>query len=539
IAPPGPICRNGASGVSPDFDLAYGSTQSGGLDLGFNVEFVPVVRSYSDTEGYIESIPTIRFKPKLDSNGNRIVDEYWLAGNRGDLIEYQSNQLWPYFSDNANAPAPYKQGMESRILANPGKVWVVGNEADREQVQDSLLPETYARAYHDAYAYVKSVDPTAQIALGGLVNFAPDREQYLDLVFAEYQRIYGSKMPVDVFTMHVYNLWGRHFGSQTADAGGSSIALGTNPNLTWQTAIQNGIFSAELCDRDDVVCVDEHDDVDIFKSQIIRMRQWMKNNGYQERPLILREFGLNLTSDFCDINGERITAQRAADYLTSTITWMDSYTDSSIGYSLDDNRLVQRWAWFIIDQEIDVPAEADISHLITNYTINYPSCSSQDFPSKVPNPGNAYQLTVVGQAYRDVVATQNVNTPPFVDFVVDGIINGGAVLNSGETSTTSTIGVIVRNRGNSPTGQATNVVFRDASDNSLIGTYTIPANFQGCTTSIHRATVDWTHAAKGKFNFTVEIQSSEEQGSALTNNTSSGSAFVGNQALFLPVSGRR
>ncbi|MEM9774697.1 MAG: hypothetical protein AAF902_08970 [Chloroflexota bacterium] len=230
IAPPGPICRNGASGVSPDFDLAYASTSAGGMDLGFNVEFVPIVRSYSETEGFIESMPTVRFKPKLDANGNRIVDEYWLAGNRGDLITYESSQLWPFFSEPSEAPAPYTTGLGPRIRANPGLVWVVGNEADRVSVQDSLLPETYARAYHDAYAYIKSQDPTAQIALGGLVNFAPDREQYLDLVAAEYQRIYGSKMPVDVVTMHVYNLWGRHFGSQTADAGGSNIALGTDPN---------------------------------------------------------------------------------------------------------------------------------------------------------------------------------------------------------------------------------------------------------------------------------------------------------------------
>ncbi len=549
IAPPGPICRNGASGSSPDFGLAYASTGEGGMDLSFNVEFVPRIRTYSEQDGYVESVGNIRFKPKFDANGQRIVDEYWLAGANNDLPFYDDKQRYPYFSEPEDAPYPYSEntrwakGLGPTIRANPGKIWVVGNEVDRKDSQDSLLPETYARAYHDAYSYIKGIDPTAQIAISGLVNFGPDREQYLTNVFTSYRAIYGYDMPVDIFTMHVYNIWGRHYDNFNPNSNdGSYVALGSDPELTWRKPIffdpatGQERFDANLCDISTVICVKEHDDVQLFQQQVIGMRQWMKDNGYKEKPLILREWGLNLTSDFCDEDSNRITAQRAANYLTTTINWMNAYTDPSLGYSLDENRLVQRWAWFVINENVvTLPYIADISHLITDYTINYPECGSPAFPSKIPNAGNQNQLTVVGQAYRDVVAAQQATNPPTVDFMVENATIGTAIQNNANDTVTTKIGVMVRNMGNSPTGQATTVEFRDASDNSLIGTYEIPPNFQGCTTALHHATVDWTHSTTGTFNFTVDVVSSEEAPSATGNNTGSGFAFVGSEGVYLPV----
>ena len=554
IAPPGPICRNGASGTTPDFDLAYADTNSGGMDLAFNVEFVPRIRTYSDQEGYVESIGNIRFKPMLDSNGNRIVDEYWLAGAGSDLIFYNETQRYPYFSEPEDAPYPYSEntrwakGLGPTIRAHPGRIWVVGNEVDRVTAQDSLLPETYARAYHDAYNYIKSIDPTAQIATSGLVNFGPDRKQYMDNVLAAYRSLYGTDMPIDIFSMHVYNIWGRHYDNVNPNSNdGSHIALGSNPDLTWRKPIfYNPItgqerFDAALCDLANVVCVREHDDVELFKQQVVSMRQWMKDNGYKEKPLILREWGLNLTSDFCDENFNQITAQRAANYLTSTINWMNTHTDASLGYSLDENRLVQRWAWFVIYEPTEyLPYIADISHLITDYDINYPPCpnTTGEWPAKIPNPGNAFDLTVVGEAYRQIVAAQQSTNPPTVDFMVEEVVNGATIQSQAGVTVTTQIGVYVRNIGNSPTGQATTVEFRDSSDNSLIGTYEIPANFQGCTTALHYAKVDWERNAVGTSNFTVALSSSEEAPSAGGNNTGSGSAFVGDSGIFLPMVSR-
>lgn len=550
IAPPGPICRNGASGNSPDFDLAYADTSAGGMEIAFSVEFTPRVRNFSAKHGYVESISNIRFKPKFDSDGNRIVDEYWLAGAYSDLPFYNDQQRYPYFSEPENAPYPYSEntrwpkGLGPTIRANPGNVWVVGNEVDRIQAQDSLLPETYARAYHDAYSYIKGIDPTAQIAVSGLVNFGPDREQYLDNVFAAYRRIYGYDMEVDLWSMHVYNIWGRHYDAVNYDSfDGSYIALGSDPELTWKKPIRyNPVTGQEqhdggLCKLDDVICVNEHDDVELFKSQVIRMRQWMKDHGYQDKPLMLREWGLNLNSDFCDEDGNRITAQRAADYLTETVDWMNNHTDPSLGYGLDGDRLVQRWAWYVIDDAaaVQLPYLSDISYLITDYSINYPVCGSTDYPSKNPNAGGNNELTVVGQAYRDAVAAQKASTSMTVDFMVERVTNGGVVKHPWNNTVTTEIGVLVRNIGNSPTGQTTTVEFRDASDNSLIGTYDIPPNFQGCTTALHHATVNWTHDATGDYDFNVVVNSDEEAGSAKGNNTGSGSSFVRGIGIYMPL----
>ncbi len=49
-----------------------------------------------------------------------------------------------------------EDGLGPIILANPGGIWLVGNEPDvANSVQDHMLPDTYARAYHDVYHFIK------------------------------------------------------------------------------------------------------------------------------------------------------------------------------------------------------------------------------------------------------------------------------------------------------------------------------------------------------------------------------------------------
>ncbi|MFM7584545.1 MAG: hypothetical protein ACKO9F_17715, partial [Caldilinea sp.] len=101
-------------------------------------------------------------------------------------------------------PALTVNSLGGLIAANPGAVWIVGNEVDRVQWQDDLMPEIYAMAYHDAYQFIKSQDPTAQVAVSALVQVSPGRLQYLDKVVAAYRERYSSPMPVDVWTFHAY-----------------------------------------------------------------------------------------------------------------------------------------------------------------------------------------------------------------------------------------------------------------------------------------------------------------------------------------------
>ena len=123
------------------------------------------------------------------------------------------------------------------IRTAPGSLWIVGNEPDRgpnpedctRGVQDDTYPEVYARFYHDVYAFIKQRDPSAQVAIAGLVQVTPGRLQYLDKVWQEYQNGYSSAMPVDVWNMHLYILPEALPNGQPN--GIANIALGTSPSL--------------------------------------------------------------------------------------------------------------------------------------------------------------------------------------------------------------------------------------------------------------------------------------------------------------------
>ena len=91
------------------------------------------------------------------------------------------------------------------VAANPGNLWLVGNEPDCPY-QDSVGPERYAAIYHDAYQELKRLDPTAQVAIGGITQATPLRLRWLDRVWQEYQRCYGQPMPVDVWNVHAFVL---------------------------------------------------------------------------------------------------------------------------------------------------------------------------------------------------------------------------------------------------------------------------------------------------------------------------------------------
>ena len=116
------------------------------------------------------------------------------------------------------------------VDANPGKVWIVGNEPDRKIVQNDTCPQQYAQAYHDVYTFIKGRDPKAQIAFAGLVQVTPGRLQYMDIVWNTYLQKYGVPMPVDVWTIHTYVL--SETPTAVDDGGGdANVPLGTDPAL--------------------------------------------------------------------------------------------------------------------------------------------------------------------------------------------------------------------------------------------------------------------------------------------------------------------
>ncbi len=201
------------------------------------------------------------------------------------------------------------------VEENPGRVWIIGNEPDVIW-QDNLPPEDYARAYGQLYDTIKSADPTALVATGGISQATPLRFQYLDRVLKEYQRIYATPMPVDWWTVHGYVL--------------------REEQNSWGVEIPPGIQAEQGI----LYEISDHGRIDYFEKQLRDFRGWMAGNGYQETPLALTEFGILMPADY------GYPPDVVAEYLGETFQLLDSLRDGTTGYPGDDFRLVQRWAWY-------------------------------------------------------------------------------------------------------------------------------------------------------------------------------------------------
>lgn len=101
---------------------------------------------------------------------------------------------------------PYGEALADAVRHNPGLLWLIGNEPDPIRTQGSTHPTVYAQLYHELYHRIKSLDPTARVAIGGMVQPTELRMRWLDMVWSEYQRLYGQTMPVDVWNVHNFVL---------------------------------------------------------------------------------------------------------------------------------------------------------------------------------------------------------------------------------------------------------------------------------------------------------------------------------------------
>ncbi len=223
-------------------------------------------------------------------------------------------------------------------VANPGSLWMIGNEMDRVDWsggahggQDEMLPEVYAVAYHDLYHLIKDADPTARVAIGGVIQPTPLRLQYLSRMWDEYLWLYGEPMPVDVWNIHNFII--REVYPGYGDDWGAGIPPGLPPDSP----------DAFVPDDD---CT--HIDMDIFDQQIRAMRQWMKDRGQQDKPLIVSEYGVLYVHPVCD-EQEMESNEAVQDFMISTFDYFFNSKDCDIGYPDDECRLVQRWVWYSLD----------------------------------------------------------------------------------------------------------------------------------------------------------------------------------------------
>jgi hypothetical protein len=249
-----------------------------------------------------------------------------------------NRDICPYAVPHTYTTSPNSVRIQQVAAANPGSLWLLGNEIDRRDWpggnQDEILPEVYAEAYHDLYTLIKGADPQAKVAIGGVVQTTPLRLEYLSKVWDAYQSKYGTPMPVDVWNMHVFVL------PEKRNSWGADIPVGSNATSG------EYIFHPDA-GGNPTTPMPEHIELKYVDEQVKAMRTWMKARGQQEKPLIVTEYGVLLFNHMLGIPND--DPQTIVDYMLGTFDYFLNTQDCSLGYGADECRLVQRWLWYSLD----------------------------------------------------------------------------------------------------------------------------------------------------------------------------------------------
>ncbi len=402
-------------------------------------------------------------------------------------------------------------GLGQVLRDNPGALIIVGNEPDvANSVQDNTMPDVYAHAYHEAYEFIKRADPTAYVAVGALSMATPGRLQYLDIVWDTYLAFYGVPMPVDVWTIHLNILAEKTAAGTDADG---KIALGTDPALALLSSGGNPALCppshTDVDPHPDVICVAEHDDLDLFIQQLLAFRTWMKEHQQQEKPLILSELTLlypfdDPDSEACAITdelGNCFTPERVLAFFHAVANWLESSEaiDEELGFPLDGNRLVQQWNWYSL---ITLPhwSGGASNLLLQNY---------DDFAA-----GSEDALTLLGQAFQAFVMSQ-----PTAANLAIGIISGGngQVDQPGGTATVN-LTIHFFNNGTATVSEPFEItLYGDAALTQVLATVVFdpaaenaPVNGCAWNRSTHQITMEVSDLEAGVYSFWAVIDSQND-----------------------------
>lgn len=445
---------------------------------------------------------------------------------RIDGVEYipvvnvrQKKDGCTYLDGYTISPPLTDEGLGALVDANPGALWIVGNEPDRgpdpdnpndpncsNRVQDDTYPEWYAQGYHDVYHFIKQRDPLAQVAIAGLVQVTPGRLQYLDRVWETYVNKYHTPMPVDVWNMHLYIL--PEALPDGSPGGVATIALGTDPAI----AIRQSGDDPSRCPDPQVYCWAEHDDLGIFAEQVVAMRDWMKRHGQQNKPLILSEYSILYPTWLLDEYGNYFTTERVARFMRETLAYLESAADPNLGYPQDEFRLVQQVLWFSI-----------------NVSRNSAGSSSNLVDDSLTN------LTALGRLYKEEIARR----PRAANLLPDPI-PPVAVFTGGGGQATANLAVEVRNNGNIEAQSFTVTFYADSALQQPIGSAQTTTGLAGCARRTTRVVVPWEGLSPGKYQFWVKVDASNDVAeSREDDNVTSGLVLVASHQVLLPLATRQ
>ena len=388
--------------------------------------------------------PNERFGVNVDTDNGMRVEDYDVAQLKAHWYVDYRTQITPthpadlqyaqMIRGNVWRSRNFTQTLTAAIRANPGALWFIGNEPDRDG-QDGLTPTDYAVFYHDAYTLLKQHDANSRVAMGAVVQGTPIRLRYLSMVLDAYQTRYGAALPTDLWTVHGFIL------PECKDVG------------CWGASIPPGLDAFK--DEGKRYTVTDHGDIEIFKEHIIALRQWMAAHGYRDKPLIVSEYGILLSP----YHGFPYSVVRT--YMLNTFDFFLNTTDSTIGYPADQNRLVQSWSWFSLNS----PA--------------YDLSTRQGFNGNLFNP-TTRQIEPLGQDYAAYVT--NV-TKDYVDLNLAGMqITPSSATSS--TMPTVTVSAQLLNNGGRPAHQVTVQLWLNAMnrERTLLGqSILLPTLAAGCT----------------------------------------------------------
>ncbi|MDX9851979.1 MAG: hypothetical protein RBT01_15820 [Anaerolineaceae bacterium] len=282
------------------------------------------------------------------------------------------------------------------ISNNIGDVWIIGNEPDRFCDQDSVNPELYGQRYFEIATLIRSLDPTAKLGFGSIVQPTPIRIRYLQRALDRLIELSGNNEElafglIDIWSIHAFILNEKPYNW------GADVPVGfyTYDKILLEEAQRGHCYTGEQYETDinDAIVISDFSDtysIEIFKERIYYFRNWLNSIGESNKPLWITEYG-SLFPDWevkCQIepgldcespyNGWPFQ-ENSKKYLIDTFNFLLYTSDPVIGFPLDDHHLVQRWFW---------------------YSLNG---NREEFGGTLFDPNNDKQITNLGIAYKNYI----------------------------------------------------------------------------------------------------------------------------------------
>ena len=259
------------------------------------------------------------------------VDSYldWASGQKSSAVADNIQYIRVIRVDDANY-ATNLAAIPTLIATYPGSIWIIGNEPDSQVTfQDHVSAEVYAQRFYDMAQAIRN-DATAKIGFGAVIQPTPVRIYYLDKVIARLTELAGNDLAtalglIDIYTVHAFIL------NEDPTSWGAGVPVGYD--LSWPDY--------------QVLEGQQTFDINLFKSRVTDFRQWMKDLGQQSKPLWITEYGSLFPVSF------GVSELTTATYMEQTFDYMLGTKDPALGLSTDDNRLVQKWFWYSLNDFVD------------------------------------------------------------------------------------------------------------------------------------------------------------------------------------------